>query len=63
MGTISTDKVIAIGVLAAFIISMIMGTDKELQTFLAGGLLGYLQRNSGGSTPAGTVPPKAGDRK
>ena len=63
MKDMSTDKIIALGVLVAFIVSMVVGVGAELQTFLAGGLLGYLQRSSGGSTPAGTVPPKAGDRK
>ena len=63
MKDMSTDKIIAIGVLVAFIVSMVVGVGAELQTFLAGGLLGYLQRSNVGSTPAGTVPPKAGDRK
>ena len=63
MKDMSTDKIIAIGVLLAFIVSMSVGASTELQTFLAGGLLGYLQRSSGGSTAAGTVPPKAGDHK
>ena len=64
MKDMSTDKIIAIGVLVAFIVSMVVGVGAELQTFLAGGLLGYLQRSSGGSTQAGgAAPPKVGDRK
>lgn len=63
MKDMSTDKIIALGVLVAFIVSMAVGVGAELQTFLAGGLLGYLQRSSGGSTAGGTAPPKVGDRK
>ena len=64
MKDMSTDKIIAIGVLLAFIVSMSVGASTELQTFLAGGLLGYLQRSSGGSTQVGgAAPPKVGDRK
>jgi hypothetical protein len=64
MKDMSTDKIIALGVLVAFIVSMVVGVGAELQTFLAGGLLGYLQRSSGGSTPTGgAAPPKVGDRK
>ncbi len=44
----STDKIIAMGVLVAFFGAIIMGSDKDLQTFLAGGLLGYLQRHTEG---------------
>lgn len=43
----STDKIIAIGLLLAFFASIVMGGDKDLQSLLAGGLLGYLSRNVG----------------
>lgn len=64
MKDMSTDKIIALGVLVAFIVSMVVGVGAELQTFLAGGLLGYLQRSSGGSNASGgAAPPKVGDHK
>ena len=64
MKDMSTDKIIALGVLVAFIVSMIVGVGAELQTFLAGGLLGYLQRSSGGAGSVAPPPTKgAGDRK
>jgi len=44
----STDRIIAVGVLVAFVISVSLGGDKELQTFLAGGLVGYLRSHAEG---------------
>jgi hypothetical protein len=44
--TWSTDKIIALGLLAAFFASVVLGGDKDLQSLLAGGLLGFLSRNS-----------------
>ena len=44
--TWSTDKIIAIGLLIAFFASVVLGGDKDLQSLLAGGLLGFLSRNS-----------------
>ena len=42
----STDKIIAIGLLICFAASIILGGDKDLQSLLAGGLLGFLSRNA-----------------
>lgn len=48
MSSWSTDRIIAVGVLVAFVISVSLGGDKELQTFLAGGLVGYLRSHAEG---------------
>ena len=42
----STDKIIAIGLVVALIISFFVSTSTELQASLAGGLVGYLSHNS-----------------
>jgi hypothetical protein len=44
----STDKIIAVGLLLAFVGSIVMGGDRDLQTFIAGGLLGYLRSSEVG---------------
>jgi hypothetical protein len=44
--TWSTDKIIAIGLLVCFAASIVLGGDKDLQSLLAGGLLGFLSRNT-----------------
>lgn len=38
----TTDKIIAIGLVVALIISLFMGDNKELQTNIAVGLIGFL---------------------
>ena len=42
----STDKIIAIGLVLALIISFFASTSTELQASIAGGLVGYLSHNS-----------------
>ena len=42
----STDKIIAIGLVVALIISFFASTSTELQASIAGGLVGYLSHNS-----------------
>jgi hypothetical protein len=42
----STDKIIAIGLVLALIISFFANTSTELQASIAGGLVGYLSHNS-----------------
>ena len=42
----STDKIIAIGLVVALIISFFANTSTELQASIAGGLVGYLSHNS-----------------
>lgn len=60
MKNISTDKIIAIGLLVALVISFFFGSSAELQTAIVAGLVGYLGKvatehastlNSSGSTP------------
>jgi hypothetical protein len=45
----STDKIIAIGLLIIFVALVAVGGDKDIMNFLAGGLVGYLQRTTGKS--------------
>lgn len=40
----TTDKIIAIGLVAALIISFFVSTTTEIQASIAGGLVGYLGR-------------------
>jgi hypothetical protein len=40
----ATDKIIAIGLVAALIISFFVSTTTEIQASIAGGLVGYLGR-------------------
>ena len=42
----STDKIIAIGLVLALIISFFASTSTELQASIAGGLVGYLSHNN-----------------
>ena len=42
----STDKIIAIGLVVALIISFFVPTSTEIQATIAGGLVGYLSHNS-----------------
>lgn len=42
----STDKIIAIGLVVALVISFFASTSTELQASIAGGLVGYLSHNS-----------------
>lgn len=42
----STDKIIAMGLVVALIISFFATTSTELQASIAGGLVGYLSHNS-----------------
>jgi hypothetical protein len=42
----STDKIIAIGLVLALIISFFVSTSTEIQATIAGGLVGYLSHNS-----------------
>ena len=42
----STDKIIAMGLVVALIISFFASTSTELQASIAGGLVGYLSHNS-----------------
>ena len=42
----STDKIIAIGLVIALIISFFASTSTEFQASIAGGLVGYLSHNS-----------------
>ena len=42
MKNISTDKIIAIGLLLALVISFFFGSSPELQTAIVAGLVGYL---------------------
>lgn len=60
MNNISTDKIIAIGLLVALVISFFFGSSAELQTAIVAGLVGYLGKvatehatilNNSGSTP------------
>lgn len=46
----STDKIIAIGLLIVLIALVICGGDKDVTNFLAGGLVGYLQRSNMGQS-------------
>jgi hypothetical protein len=46
----STDKIIAIGLLVVLIALVVCGGDKDVTSFLAGGLVGYLQRSHGGQS-------------
>ena len=50
---VTTDKIIAIGLVIALILSIVLGTSGELQTNVAVGLIGYLGRTAidkGGSS-------------
>jgi hypothetical protein len=42
----STDKIIAIGLVLALIISFFAGSTTELQATIVGGLVGYLSHNN-----------------
>lgn len=43
----STDKIIAIGLVVALIISFFTNSTTELQATIVGGLVGYLSHNNG----------------
>lgn len=47
--SISTDKIIAIGLVVALLASIVLGANPELQTNVAVGLIGYLGRVVSGS--------------
>ena len=47
--TWTTDKIIAIGLMGVLIALVVCGGDKDVTSFLAGGLVGYLQRSTGKS--------------
>ena len=52
---LTTDRIIALGLVLALLASIVMGANPELQTNVAVGLIGYLGRVvTGGSTPAAT---------
>jgi uncharacterized membrane protein YjjP (DUF1212 family) len=42
--TWSTDKIIAVGLIAALMTSFFVGADKDLQSTIAVGLIGFLGR-------------------
>ena len=46
----STDKIIAIGLLVVLVALVVCSGDKDVTSFLAGGLVGYLQRSSMGQS-------------
>lgn len=51
--TWSTDKIIALGLLATLVALIIVGGNNEAVNFLTGGLVGYLQRSLPGGGDKG----------
>ena len=52
----STDKIIAIGLMGVLFALVAFGGDKDVTSFLAGGLVGYLQQSSKGKTGESSAP-------
>ena len=53
MSVWSTDKIIALGLLATLVALIIVGGNNEAVNFLTGGLVGYLQRSLPGGDKGG----------
>lgn len=58
MKWVTTDRIIAIGLVVSLIASLVLGGSVELQTTIAAGLIGYLSKDHAATTQSKTESPK-----